>query len=134
MSADKSILTIIYGPLKSGGRSDGQQVMASFNESGLIDETTLEEEYLAVMNHEPSLLDEGTIGPFSNLETIQKFSFNLCQKLGNKGASLVSLDDYNELLNASFKVEDFKSRLEEKGNLIHNPEAGKSGIFNKIFN
>jgi hypothetical protein len=134
MSANKSTLTIIYGPLKSGGRTDGQQVMASFNESGLIDETTLEEEYLAVMNHEPSLLDEGTIGPFSNLETIQKFSFNLCQKLGNAGASLVSLDDYNELLNASFKVEDFKSKLEEKGNFINNPEAGKSGLFNKIFN
>lgn len=134
MSSDKSVLTIIYGPLKSGGRNDGQQVMASFNETGLIDETVLEEEYLAVMNHEPSLLDEGTIGPFSNLETIQKFSFNLCQKLGNKGASLVSLEDYNELLSASFKVEDFKNRLEEKGNFINNPEAGKSGIFNKIFN
>ena len=134
MSADKSVLTIIYGPLKTGGRNDGQQVMASFNESGLIDETTLEEEYLNVMNHEPSVLDEGTIGPFSNLETIQKFSFNLCQKLGNKGTSLVSLDDYNDLLNASFKVEDFKNRLEEKGNFISNPEAGKSGILNKIFN
>lgn len=133
MSAEKSVLTIIYGPLKNGGRNDGQQVMASFNETGLIDETVLEEEYLAVMNHEPSLLDEGTIGPFSNLETIQKFSFNLCQKLGNKGASLVSLDDYNELLNASFKVEDFKTHLEEKGNFIGNPEAGKSGLFNKIF-
>lgn len=134
MSADKSILTIIYGPLKSGGRNDGQQVMASFNETGLIDETVLEEEYLSVMNHEPSVLDEGSIGPFSNLETIQKFSFNLCQKLGNKGTSLVSLDDYNELLNASFKIEDFKARLEEKGNFIGNPEAGKSGLFNKIFN
>lgn len=134
MSADKSILTIIYGPLKSGGRNDGQQVMASFNETGLIDETVLEEEYVSVMNHEPSVLDEGSIGPFSNLETIQKFSFNLCQKLGNKGISLVSLDDYNELLNASFKTEDFKARLEEKGNFISNPEAGKSGLFNKIFN
>lgn len=134
MSADKSILTVIYGPHNHNRLGDGKRVMAVFNESGLIEETTLEEEFLELVSHEPEVLDEGTIGPFSSLEQIQKFSFNLCQKLGNKGASLVPLDDYNELLIASFKIEDFKAKLEEKGSFIDNPEAGKSGIFNKIFN
>ncbi|MCF8059484.1 MAG: hypothetical protein K9K67_09320 [Bacteriovoracaceae bacterium] len=134
MSLEKSILTIIYGPYQKAGRIEGQEIMSVFNENGLVDETTLDEEYLEVVNHAPGVLEEGAVGPFNDLEVIQKFSFNLCQKLGNHGASLVSLDDYNELLAASYKVEDLKQKLEEKGSFIKNPEAGKSGIFNKIFN
>lgn len=134
MSADKSVMTVIYGPHNSSRLSEGKRIMAVFNETGLIDETTLEEEFLELVGHEPGVMEEGTIGSFSTLEQIQKFSFNLCQKLGNKGASLVPLDDYNELLVASFKIEDFKAKLEEKGSFIDNPEAGKSGLFNKIFN
>ena len=134
MSSEKSILTVIYGSYKRSGRHAGQEVMAVFNENGLIDESILDEEYLEVVNHAPGILEEGVVGPFTDLENIQKFSFNLCQKLGNHGASLVSLEDYNELLAASYKVEDLKQKLEEKGSFIKNPEAGKSGLFNKIFN
>ncbi len=134
MSAEKSVLTVIFGPHNRSRLGDGKRVMAAFNEMGLIEETTLEEEFLELVGHEPDVVDEGTIGPFNGLEQIQKFSFNLCQKLGNKGASLVPMDDYNELLVASFKIEDFKQKLEEKGSFIDNPEAGKTGLFNKIFN
>lgn len=127
-------LTLIYGPFKNGGRFNGSEIMAIFNQDGLVEETVLEEEFLQLFNHEPKAIGEGTIAPFDSLEDIQKFGFNICQKLRNSGVSLVSLDDYNTLISESHKIEDLKQKLEEKGNFLKNPDVEKSGFFNKIFN
>lgn len=136
MSMGKTLsrLSLIYGPFYKAGRQQGQEIMAIYNQDGLVDETTLEEEFLQVFNHEPGSLGEGTIAPFESLEDIQKFGFNICQKLRNSGVSLVSLEQYNNLLVESHKVEDFKHKLEEEGNFLKNPDVDKAGFFNKIFN
>ncbi len=134
MSDALSPLTVVYGPHRKGGQMNGQELMAIFNEKGLVDEGQLEEGYVELIGHAPELVGEGTIGPFDDLEQIQKYCFNLCQGFGNSGVSLVSLEKYNEILIESFKVEDLRSRLEREGNFIKNPDAQKGGFFNKIFN
>lgn len=132
MNDAKTILTIVYGPFASnlGG---GQQIMVAFNDAGLINEITLEDEYSEMFKVAPAKINEGSIGAFRDLEVLQKYSFNLCQKLGNAGVSLVSLESYNEALGQSYKVDELRTRLEECGNFIKNPDAEKNGFFNKIF-
>ena len=133
MSEHVAPLTVVYGPFKSGGKMNGQELMSIFNERGLVDEAHLEQVYKELIGHEAEMLKEGAIGPFDDLEQIQKFCFNLCQIFGNSGVSLVSLDKYNEILTGSFKVEDLRNRLEREGSFIKNPDAQKGGFFNKIF-
>lgn len=127
-------LTLIYGPFKKANRLQGSEIMAIFNQEGLVEENILEEEFLQLFNHEPQEIGEGTIAAFDSLEDIQKFGFNICQKLRNSGVSLVSLDDYNSLVSESHKIEDLKEKLEERGNFLKNPDVEKAGFFNKIFN
>lgn len=134
MSERVAPLTVIYGPHKKGGSLNGQELMSVFNERGLVDEGELEQGYVELIGHAPELIGEGVIGPFDDLEQIQKFCFNLCQNFGNSGVSLVSLEKYNEILSESYKVEDLRNKLEREGNFIKNPEAQKGGFFNKIFN
>ena len=134
MSERLSPLTVIYGPHKVAGQIKGQEVMSLFNERGLVDEVQMEEVYLEQIGHAPEVLAEGMIGPFDDLEAIQKFSFSLCQNFGNSGVSLVSLERYNEILSDCYKAEDLKAKLEAEGNFLRNPDASKGNFFNKIFN
>lgn len=134
MNRESSILVVIYGPYLSNEDKNGHEIIAIFNERGLIDESTLEDLYKDYVGHEPKIVEFGHIGYFTQMEDIQKYSFRICQKLGNEAVSLVSVEDYNEVLIDSFKSEELLQKLQTLGNLIPNPDAGKSGFFNKLFN
>ncbi len=134
MSRESSVLVVIYGPYLNSEDKNGHEVISIFNERGLIDESTLEDFYKELSGTEPKVLESGRIGYFSQMEDIQKFSFRICQKLGNEAVSLVSVEDYNAVLIDSFKAEDLLENLQNVGNLIPNPDAGKGGFFSKLFN
>lgn len=133
-NGDSSVLVVIYGPYVSNPEISGHEVISIFNDKGLVDESTLEDFYKEIINKDPTVLESGHIGYFSEMEDIQKFSFRICQRFGLESVSLVSVEDYNEALVDSFKADDLLMNLQNKGNIIPNPDAGKSGFFSKIFN
>lgn len=127
-------LVVIYGPYQNDLHHKGHEIIALFGPYGLVDEGTLEEFYKEIYHSAPESLESGRVGFFGDVETIQRFSFSLCQKYNNEGVSLVTVDDYNEILTSSFKSDELVQKLQESGNFIANPDAGKSGFFSKLFN
>ncbi len=134
MSRESSVLVVIYGPYLNDEDKKGHEVISIFNERGLIDESTLEDFFKDLVGQAPKVVESGHIGYFAQMEDIQKFSFRICQKLGNEAVSLVSVEDYNSVLIDSFKSEELLHKLQNIGNLIPNPDAGKGGFFSKLFN
>jgi len=134
INVESTALVVIYGPYLSDADKNGHEIISIFSERGLIDESTLEDFYKDLMPGTPAVLESGHIGYFGQLEDIQKFSFRICQKFGSDAVSLVSVEDYNDVLIDSFKSEDLLKNLQNVGNLIPNPDAGKGGFFSKLFN
>lgn len=134
MNHESSVLVVIYGPYLNNEQNSGHEIISIFNEKGLIDESSLEDMFKVSIGHEPKSIESGRIGYFNQMEDIQKFSFRICQKLGHEAVSLVSVEDYNEVLINSFKSEELLQKLQSVGNLIPNPDAGKVGFFSKLFN
>lgn len=78
---------------------------------------------------------KGLIGPFESLDSINQFSFSLCEKLNAEKISLLSVVDYNLLLEAAPSSLELHQDLITKGNVITNIERKKKGGFlSKIFN
>lgn len=134
MSDRLTPLTVIYGPFLKEGSSHGLEVMSISNGNGLVDENQLEQLFIDLIGHAPEALSDGKIGPFDDLESVQKYCFNVCTAFGNSGVSLVPLEKFNQLLIESYKSEELRGKLEVEGNFIKNPDAHKTGFFNKIFN
>lgn len=129
--SDETISVIYSQGTTAKGRYQAHSLFTSY---GPIDETSLEEVYESSMGKKPEFCQDGVISDFEDLEALQKFSFELSQKLYSKGVSLISIDQYNEILLESYNSEELVHKLQESGNFLANPDAGKSNFFNKIFN
>jgi hypothetical protein len=80
-------------------------------------------------------LKKGLIGPFESIDAINQYSFSLCEKLNAEKISLLSVVDYNSLLEAAPSSLELHQDLVSKGNVITNIERKKKGGFlSKIFN
>ena len=126
------VISIVYSRVEGG--QHGYQALSAFTSYGPIDESSLEEVYQNQHSRQPRVCEDGEISDFTDLEALQKFSFELSQKLYAKGASLISIDEYNQILLDAFSSEELVKKLQESGNFKANPDAGKSNFFNKIFN
>ncbi len=134
MSINQSVLVVIYGPYISDADKNGHEIISIFNDRGLVDESTLEDYFKELTSRTPEIVESGHIGYFGQMEAIQKFSFRICQKFGSDAVSLVSVEDYNDVLLDCYKSDELLQKLQTVGNLIPNPDAGKSGFFSKLFN
>lgn len=75
-----------------------------------------------------------SIGPFESVERLDQYAFALCEELNAARISLLSVAEYNTLLENSHLASDFHRDLVEKGNVIENIERKKKGgIFSKLF-
>ncbi len=73
------------------------------------------------------------IGPFVSLETLNQYSFALCEELNAAQINLLSVVDYNALLENHQVSSDFHRDLLEKGNVIENIERKKKGFLSRFF-
>tara|TARA_R110002049_G_scaffold101334_2_gene245898 strand:+ start:251 stop:640 length:390 start_codon:yes stop_codon:yes gene_type:complete len=74
-------------------------------------------------------------GPFNGLDDVTKFCFRICDEASEPQVNLMSLEDFNEVLEASSTVEVLRQRLPTLGTIIANPDAdNKKGLFGKLFN
>lgn len=73
------------------------------------------------------------IGPFLALDNVNQFAFALCEELNAAQVSLLSVNEYNSLLENSQLASDFHRDLLEKGNVMENIERKKKGFLSRFF-
>lgn len=73
------------------------------------------------------------IGPFESLDNLNQFAFLLCEKLDAQKISLLSVPEYNGLLEHTIQASDFHRDLLEKGNVIENIDKKEKSFFKKLF-
>jgi hypothetical protein len=76
----------------------------------------------------------GAIGPFVSLERVDQYAFALCEELNAAKVSLLSVEEYNILLESTHQASDFYRDLVEKGNVMENIERKKKGFITRFFN
>lgn len=73
------------------------------------------------------------IGPFLSLDNVNQFAFALCEELNAARVSLLSVEEYNTMLENSQLAHDFHRDLLEKGNVMENIERKKKGFLGRFF-
>lgn len=108
------------------------------DEKGLLEKSFAEKIYEANFKSELSASDEVTagqkmIGPFESTDLLNQFAFQLCEELNAEKVSLLSVQEYNSLLETSQSASDFHRDLLLKGNVMENIERKKKGFLSRFF-
>jgi len=74
-----------------------------------------------------------TIGPFDSIDRLNQYAFALCEELNAARVSLLSVNEYNSLLENSNQASEFHRDLLEKGNVMENIERKKKGLLSRLF-
>ena len=73
------------------------------------------------------------IGPFESTDHLNQFAFQLCEELNAEKVSLLSVQEYNTLLEGTQTASDFHRDLLLKGNVMENIERKKKGFLSRFF-
>ena len=125
--------------LDSGNSLDSAYfILYLLDEKGLLDQTTAHKIYaerfksdlnLEILNHRESKM----LGPFQTIDQLNQFAFLLCEELNAAKVSLLSVQEYNSLLETTQSASSLHRDLLEKGNIIENIERKKKGFLNRFF-
>lgn len=80
--------------------------------------------------------DQDIVGPFESLDELNMFAYELANEINAPKVSLLSVGDYNLLLENAMDLNNLIYDLKNKGNILENIERDqvkKSGFFSKIF-
>ena len=72
------------------------------------------------------------IGPFISMEKLNQFAFALCEEVNAAQVSLLSVGEYNNMLENSHQADEFHRDLLEKGNTMENIERKKKGFLSRF--
>jgi hypothetical protein len=105
------------------------------DEKGLLDKSAAHKLYDERFKSELTSADvrQNMIGPFASTETLNQFAFQLCEELNAEKVSLLSVQEYNSLLESTQTASDFYRNLIEKGNVMENIERKKKGFLSRFF-
>lgn len=108
------------------------------DEKGLLDRASALKLYEERFKSSLASSDEQTnglkmIGPFESTDQLSQFAFQLCEELNAEKVSLLSVQDYNTLLENSHSASDFYRDLLQKGNVMENIERKKKGFLSRFF-
>lgn len=125
-----------FNPFPENPDQMGYYFLYLLDHKGILEPEDAKQIYLEKANlHEANdALKLGYVGPFESLDSLNQFAFYLCEKLNAEKISLVSVHDYNNLIETSTSADTFQQSLIEKGNIIQNIERKKKGFLSRIFN
>lgn len=105
------------------------------DEKGLLDKSAARKLYNERFKSELSNSDlqPNMIGPFDSVSSLNQFAFQLCEELNAEKVSLLSVQEYNGLLESSQVASNFHRDLLLKGNIMENIERKKKGFFSRFF-
>lgn len=119
---------------KIDGLGKSYYLLYLFDEKGFLDHQTAKEAYREFCGNETLSDNARHIGPFESVEQLDKYSFLLCEKLNAAKISLLSVEEYNGLLEKATELQGLMNDLLDKGNVIQNIDRKKKGFFAQFFN
>jgi hypothetical protein len=125
-----------YNPFPEDGQDSHYYMLYLLDEKGI-----LEREAALIIFNERFTSEElaglktppNTIGPFLSLEKVNQYAFALCEELNAAKISLLSVQEYNSLLENSQLAIDFHHDLLTKGNVMDNIERKQKGFLSRFF-
>ena len=105
------------------------------DEKGLLDKSAASKLYNERFKSELSSADiqQNMIGPFDSVSALNQFAFGLCEELNAEKVSILSVEEYNGLLESSQVASDFHRDLLLTGNVMENIERKKKGFLSRFF-
>ncbi len=78
---------------------------------------------------------EGVIGPFTNLSEMNQFVFAMCEISSADWVGMISVKEYNQVLDSTNTLEDYKTALVANVNVMENinKKNGSKNIIKKMF-
>lgn len=113
-------------------------ILYLLDEKGLLDRSAalqLYEEHFKsdILSADEGIFGQKMIGPFESTDKLSQFAFQLCEKLNAEKVSLLSVQEYNSLLESTQTASDFHRDLILKGNVMENIERKKKGFLSRFF-
>ncbi|MGZ3787617.1 MAG: hypothetical protein ACXVLQ_03800 [Bacteriovorax sp.] len=105
------------------------------DEKGLLDKSIAHKLYDEHFKSELSSanIHQNMIGPFDSTDHLNQFAFQLCEEMNAQKVSILSVQEYNTLLENSHSASDFHRDLLLKGNVMENIERKKKGFLSRFF-
>jgi len=125
-----------YNPYPEDGQDSYYYLLYLLDEKGILEKEAAEKLFtdrFIVEEVKGLKTPHNTVGPFVSLESLNQYSFALCEELNAAKISLMSVPEYNSLLDQSQQASDFHRDLLEKGNVMENIERKKKGFLNRFF-
>lgn len=105
----------------------------AFDETGLLDLEKMIDVYEELIQKEPET-GHMPLGPFESLNFLNQFAFKVCERSDGALVSLISVKDYNQIMEEATSGSSLFQQFVEKGNQIQNLDhKSKSGILGKLF-
>ena len=138
---ERDTVFAIYKYLTSDG-IEGEQVDPSyylirvFDNTGIVESAQLFDLFSEIYPEVEVSSRAKYVGPFSNLTIVNKFAFGLCEELDANRICLISIMDYNVIIDSTTNITDLTDKMLAAGNVIENIEKGERsrGLLNKFFN
>jgi len=113
-------------------------ILYLLDEKGLLDKTSAIKLYNERFKTADAIGDEPIsgpkmIGPFESTDLLNQYAFQLCEQFNAEKVSLLSVQEYNSLLENTQTASDFHRDLLEKGNVMENIERKKKGFLSRFF-
>ncbi len=125
-----------FNPFPENPEDLGYYFLYLLDQKGVLDLEEAKQLYKEKyqLSEDSQALKKAIVGPFESLDAINQYAFSLCEKLNAEKISLLSVVDYNTLLEAAPSSLELHQDLVSKGNVITNIERKKKGGFlSKIF-
>jgi hypothetical protein len=124
-----------FNPFPENPDDMGYYFLYLLDQKGVLDLEDAKKSYLEkyALSEENAALKKGFIGPFDGIESVNQYAFLLCEKLNAAKVSLLSVAEYNALLESSPNSLELQNDLINKGNVLENIERKKKGFLSKLF-
>lgn len=135
--ADETIVGIYhyFQPRAHEGNPPQYYLLHVLDHRGVLDHEMLTKIYKDKFQHSPDRDDE-MMGPFDSLEELNKYAYFLCEEVNAPRVSLLSVTEYNLLLENASELNGLVFDLKNKGNVLENIERDNKktyGFFSKLF-
>lgn len=125
-----------FNPFPEEGQESFYYLLYLLDEKGLLEQEVASKLYSSRFQSAEVLefkSPRNAIGPFTSLEQLNQYSFALCEEFNAAKISLLSVSEYNSLLEESLEASDFHRDLLEKGNVMENIERKPKSILSRFF-
>lgn len=136
MKEIESLVGIYTNEIVTDGNQETYYILYLLDDKGPYDINKAWKLYLDEFSAlKDAVLSDGMIGPFASFEKLNQYAFTLCERLNAARISLVSVSEYNTMLESTQNTTDFRRNLFEEGNILENIERKnkKSGFLSRLF-